>query len=190
MFPSHDRRDVDIDTAYRPVWGLDVARFGDNKSALAKRQRNALLEPVKTWRKRDTMFIAGAVLDEYENTPVSLLPSEILVDVIGVGAGVLDRLRELGLPARGINVGEQASGKERFMRLRDELWWRCREWFENLDCKIPDSEECLSLIGQLTSVGYDLTSASKVKVWGKEDMKLKGMDSPDEADAFILTIAG
>jgi hypothetical protein len=181
------KRDVEPIENIRPVWGLDVARFGDCKTALAKRQGNVQLEPIKTWKKRDTMEVAGLIAREYEETPLDMQPSEIMVDAIGVGAGVVDRLREMGLPARGINVGEAASGRKDMGRLRDELWWRCREWFEQQDCKILDDEE---LIGQLTSIGYDTESSGKIKVWSKERLRKEGRESPDVADAFVLTFAG
>jgi len=181
------KRDVEPIENIRPVWGLDVARFGDCKTALAKRQGNVQLEPIKTWKKRDTMEVAGLIAREYEETPLDMQPSEIMVDAIGVGAGVVDRLREMGLPARGINVGEAASGRKDMGRLRDELWWRCREWFEQQDCKILDDEE---LIGQLTSIGYDTESSGKIKVWSKERLRKEGRESPDVADAWVLTFAG
>lgn len=180
-------RDVEPIDSVRPVWGLDVARFGDCKTALAKRRGNVQLEPIKTWKKRDTMEVSGIIVREYEDTPTDLLPCEILVDAIGVGAGVVDRLRELGLPVRGVNVGESASSRRDMSRLRDELWWRCREWFEKQDCKIMDDEE---LIGQLTTIGYDTESSGKIKVWSKDKLRRDGRESPDVADAWVLTFAG
>ena len=179
-------RDIEPIRTIQPVWGLDVARFGDCKTALAKRQANVQLEPIKTWRKRDTMEVAGLIFREYEETPKHMLPSEILVDAIGVGAGVVDRLREMGLPARGVNVSESPSSRKDMNRLRDELWWKAREWFEQQDVKILDDE---GLIGQLTSMGYDAPSG-KVKVWSKDKLRSSGKESPDEADSWVLTFAG
>lgn len=179
-------RDVEAIRNVRPVWGLDVARFGDCKTALAKRQANVQLEKIKTWRKRDTMEVAGLILREYEETPAYMLPSEILVDAIGVGAGVVDRLREMGLPARGVNVGESPSSRKDMHRLRDELWWKAREWFEEQNVKMLDDEE---LIGQLTTMGFDAPSG-KVKVWSKDRLRTEGKESPDLADAWVLTFAG
>jgi len=179
-------RDIEVIDTYSPIWGVDVARFGDDSTALAKRRANAVLEPVKIWKKRDTMEVAGLVLKEYEETDSDLLPSSILVDVIGIGAGVVDRLRELGLPARGINVGESASGYN-YNRLRDELWWRARTWFDEKQCRIPDDGR---LIGELSTVKYKVTSTGKIQVESKDDMKKRGLKSPDVADAFCLTFAG
>ena len=104
--------------------GVDVARFGDDRTALAKRQANKLLEPVKSWNSTDLMATAGKIKAEYDATPYDARPSEILVDIIGLGAGVYDRCKELGLPVRGVNVGEAAASRENCARLRDELWFK------------------------------------------------------------------
>lgn len=184
------KRDVKPLDLYRVVWGLDVARFGDDRTALCKRQGNVVMEPLRSWRQKDTMQVAGIIADEYkrvQQVEPDLLPSEILVDVIGLGAGVVDRLNELGLPVRGINVGESASANDRYMRLRDELWFKGREWFQRRDCKLPDDR---GLVAELTAPTYTHSSAGKLIVESKQDMKDRGMQSPDLADAFLLTLAG
>jgi phage terminase large subunit len=174
-------------TEFRAVWGLDVARFGDDRTALCKRQGNTVTEPVKCWRGKDTMQVAGLIVDEWRNTDEIDRPSEILVDVIGLGAGVVDRLHELGLPVRGVNVGEAASVSDRFMRRRDELWFAGRDWLAAGDCKLADDNQ---LIAELTAPKYKITSTGKVQVEPKDEMKKRGLNSPDLADAFILTLAG
>jgi hypothetical protein len=134
--------------SYYPVWGVDVARFGDDRTALAKRQANRLLEPIKHWSATDLMATAGRIKAEYEETPYDMRPSEIHIDAIGLGAGVYDRCKELGLPVRAINVGEAASSRENCMRLRDELWFKGREWFQDKACSMLQDD---ALIAELTS---------------------------------------
>ena len=180
-------REVATIESFRPVWGLDVARFGDDRTALAKRRGNTLLEPVTCWRGKDTMQTAGLVMEEWRAAGESERPSEILVDAIGIGAGVADRLGELGLPARGINVAEQPAATDRFARLRDELWWRTREWFAARDCKIARDP---ALVAELSGPSYAFTSAGRLVIESKDEMKARGLASPDLADAFILTFAG
>lgn len=170
-----------------PIWGVDVGRFGDDSSALAKRQGNALLEPVKEWMNKDTTQLANLLLAEYRMTRREYLPREILIDEIGIGAGVVDQARRLGLPVRGINVGESAANDERFMRLRDELWFKGREWFEARDCVLPAG--CEKLIAELSGPTYDFAASGKIVVESKRDMKKRGLASPNCADAFLLSFA-
>jgi len=179
-------RDVDPMTI-APIWGLDLARFGSDRTALAKRQGNVLLEPIKSWQGKDLMETVGLILAEYEATPFMDRPSEICCDSIGVGAGAVDRLLELGLPARGVNVAESPALGTRYQRLRDELWFKCREWFEARDCQMPDQDE---LLHELTSLRFKILSSGKFKAEGKDEMKKRGLRSPDLADAFVLTFAG
>jgi hypothetical protein len=114
-------------------------------------------------------------------------PDEILVDVIGLGAGVVDRLRELKLPARGINVGESASMKEAYMNLRAELWFKAREWLEEKSCTF--APELGTLRDELVVPRYTFTSSGKIQAESKADMKKRGHKSPNHADAFVLTFA-
>jgi phage terminase large subunit len=180
------KRDVEPSPTTPVVWGLDVARFGSDRSALAKRQGQVLVEPVKSWQNKDLMEMAGIVLAEFDATPYRLKPQAIYIDAIGIGAGLADRLRELDLPAVAISVSETASLKDRFNRLRDELFWNAREWFEARDCHMPDDQ---TLISELTAIRYKYLSNGKLKIESKDEMKRRGQRSPDLADAFVLSFA-
>lgn len=170
------------------VWGLDVARFGDDTTALCKRLGNVMLEPTREWKKLDLMQTCGIISKEYRETPIDDRPSSINVDVIGLGAGVVDRLRELGLPVRGINVSESPAVDDgRYMRQRDELWFKAREWFDTRAVAMPRDD---ALISELVVPKYKIESSGKLKVESKDDMKKRGERSPNRADAFCLTFAG
>ncbi len=183
---SAKARDVALVATAKPVWGVDVARFGDDRSALAKRQGNHQTEPVRSWRNKDTMQLSGLIYQEWQATPVNERPDSICVDVIGIGAGVVDRLRELDLPVFGVNVAEAPSVKDRYMRQRDELWFEARDWLQARDVKLADDDE---LIAELTLPKYEVTSGGKLKVESKDEIKKRGVISPDLADAFCLTFA-
>jgi hypothetical protein len=182
-----------IESAYRrPVaplgpirWGVDVARFGEDESALAKRQGNTILEKTKTWSGKDTMQTAGLLKIEYDQTPSNLRPEAICVDVIGIGAGVVDRCRELGLPVVAVNVAETPAVTAQYNRLRDELWFEAREWFQRRDCTMPEDE---ALTAELTLPTFKVLSSGKKQVESKDELK-KRSKSPDRADAFCLTFA-
>ncbi|MCZ2249258.1 MAG: terminase B [Bacteroidia bacterium] len=170
------------------VWGVDVARFGDDSCALAKRQGNVQLEPIREWWGKDTMQTVGIIKAEWDKTRPENRPAAINVDVIGIGAGVVDRLKELQLPVVGVNVAEAESPNAnpdiQFNRLRDELWWRGRQWLEARDCKLLDDDET---IAELTTPTYQILSNGRIKVEGKDELKKRGVKSPNRADAWLLT---
>ncbi len=164
-------------------WGVDVARFGDDLSALCKRHGNTMPEKVKTWGGKDTMQVSGLIKNEYDAAKQK--PEAICIDVIGLGAGVVDRCRELGLPVIGVNVAESPAIKEQYARMRDELWFEARDWFFGRDVKMADDED---LIGELTLPTFKVLSTGKKQVESKDEIK-KRAASPDRADAFCLTFA-
>lgn len=171
-----------------PVWGVDVARFGSDLTALCKRVRNAVLEPVRTWHKMDTMEVVGLVKHEWDVTPLPQRPTDIFVDSIGVGGGVADRLRELDLPAVDVNVAElPANPMSNGDRLRDDLWLQTRAWLEGRDTALPQDER---LRAELITPRIGYTSSGKIKVESKDKMRARGIASPNAADALCLTFAG
>ncbi len=170
----------------RPIWGVDVARFGDDSSALAKRKGNHLLEPVQEWHGLNIMQLCGKIVEEWNRTDEDMRPVAIMIDEIGLGAGVVDRLRELNLPAEGVNVSESAPNDDKHFRLRDELWARGRDWLAQKNCKIPKDDK---LVSELTCVLFDFNSAGQLVVEPKKLMKKRGLKSPNKADAFLNTFA-
>lgn len=180
------QRDVKPSPTIREVWGLDCARFGSDSSALAKRKGNVLKEPVQEWKGLDTMELSGRIKVLYDATPLSERPLEINVDVIGIGAGVCDRLREMGLPARGINVSESPALGDKYRNQRAELWFKGKDWLAARDCSLCADE---LLVAELVGPRYKVTSNGKLQVEGKDDMKKRGLKSPNRADAFLLTLA-
>jgi len=178
-------RDVVVSDEATVVWGLDVARFGSDATALCKRQGPIVTE-LRSWRGLDLMQTTGRIVAEYEALAPSKRPAEILVDSIGVGSGVVDRLQELGLPVRGVNVAESPSMGDTYMNLRSELWFKCKAWLEDRSCKLPKDDQ---LIAELTAIRYSFTSSGKMKAESKDEMRKRGLGSPDLADALCLTMA-
>lgn len=183
-------RDVAIFDKSPIVWGLDVARFGDDSTALAKRKGNHQLEKCREWYGKDTMQTVGLIKHEWDTTAADRRPASINVDVIGIGAGVVDRLKEIGLPVYGVNVAESAAANiaddAQYSRLRDELWFKSRAWLAAMDCRLLEDED---LIGELTTPKYSILSNGSIKVEGKQEMKDRGVKSPNLADAWNLTFA-
>jgi hypothetical protein len=167
----------------KKIAGLDVARFGDDKTALIIRQ-GGHVKYIDSWMKTDLMDSCGRVVNLYNEGHFDV----ICVDAIGIGAGVADRLKELSIPTVAVNVAETASYQDKFNRLRDELWWKVREFFEAKDCKL-DSEllQCKDLLNELSIMTYKFSSNGKLQVESKDDLKKRGVASPNLADALCLT---
>jgi len=164
------------------VWGLDVARYGDDASVLCIRQGRHLME-LHSWKKLSLMELAGRVLDLLHSSDEP--PEEILVDSIGLGAGVLDRLRELDISARGVNVSESPAMADRYANLRAELWDLTKSWFTE-EVQIPNDD---SLIADLTAPRYSFNSSGKMIVESKAETKKRLGRSTDFADSLVLTFA-
>lgn len=172
------------------VWGVDPGRGGDPSGFVARRPN--VIESIVELRYDDTMRVVGWVKKRWDELPPAKRPETIFVDAIGLGAGVADRLAELGLPVIAVNVSELASGSERYVRLRDELWYMIRDWLEPHDVSMP-SIEAEPLVAKMThelcSVESEIMSNGKVQVESKERMKKRGLKSPNLADALALTFA-
>lgn len=175
-------RDVVLDVKEPLVYGLDVARFGDDRTVLLKRQGGIVIE-YKVMNGFDLMQTCGWVMNEAKHDE----PAEIMVDSIGLGAGVADRLREQGLNIRDVNVSEASALSPTAAKLRDELWMSVKDWLNQRTCRLPKSEE---LRADLVGPTYSFLSNGKLKVEAKADMKRRGLKSPDIADALCLTFAG
>ncbi len=160
--------------------GVDVARFGDDET-VAYRRQGRFVRLCLRGRGWDTMRTAGEVMRIIRETGASAK-----VDEIGIGAGVIDRLKEQRVAAIGINVADAASDSERFANLRAEMFWGLRERFEQGDIDIdPEDEE---LAAQLAALRYKVDSRGRILMEAKEEMKrrLPEIGSPDRADAIAI----
>jgi len=165
------------------VVGVDPARFGDDRTSIIRRQGRVAFG-LESYTKKDTMEIVGLVqkIIEKEN------PRYVFVDVGGLGAGVVDRLHELGhrKVVVGINAGSKPLDEKKYYNKRAEMWGQCREWLLDSPVEIPNID---SLHADLCGVKYSFDSNSRLKIERKEDMKKRGIRSSDEADALNLTFA-
>lgn len=162
--------------------GVDVARFGDDHSSIYER-----CGPVVRLRERfykaDTMESAGRVSHALDETNADTAK----IDVVGIGAGVYDRLHEQGKPVVQANAGAASSDNEQYLNARAEWFWSLRERFESGDIDIdPEDEE---LASQLSSLRYKYDSRGRVVIESKDEMKKRGLPSPDDADAVAMAFA-
>lgn len=185
--------------------GVDVARFGDDETVIAPRIGMKVFD-LKWYNKQDTMVTAGQVLSigrEMLRTFPQLEFVEIRVDDSGVGGGVTDRLNEViaeegmyGWRVIPINNGGKPTDDEveHYENRGTEAWAIVRDVLqesfskhmqgEPISVELPNDER---LITQLTQRKYRMTSKGRLALERKEDMKKRGLDSPDRADAVILS---
>lgn len=160
------------------VLAVDVARFGSDRSVILRRRGNNV-EEIRTFHGLDTMQLAGWVIAAINEAQ----PSYICVDEIGVGAGVVDQLKEQGYRVRGINVARRAGQDSVFANLRAEGYWRLRELFSSSQISIPADNQ---LMGELAAMRYSYDSQGRVLIQSKDSMRQRGLTSPDKADALML----
>ena len=161
--------------------GVDVARFGDDEGVIAEADG-----PVGSFRevvpKADLMEFTGKVVQHYNDRK----PWMINVDADGMGAGVVDRLAEQRFPVAEIHGGAKARDSERFANRKAEIYWGFRERMIDGDMALPDD---LELRAQLTSCTYKIRSTGQIEITSKDEMKKKGLKSPDRAEALIYAFA-
>lgn len=178
-------RNSTVDSQANLVIGIDPARKGDDRTAIIRR-RGRRAYGLETHYNIDTMELAGIIKRIIEKE----LPRRVCIDSIGIGAGVVDRLHELGYSdiVEGVNVARKASEPSKYKNLRAELWDMMREWFiQDMPVEIPDSDE---LQTDLTGLGYKYDSSDRLQIESKDDAKKRGLLSPDTSDALMLTFYG
>ena len=175
------QRTAQVPSHFEKKLGVDVARFGDDRSVLVIRQMEKVTRK-EAYSSMDTMQIAGHVLRLAKEENVK--PPNVFIDVIGVGGGVYDRLKEQGWNATAVNVSESPEDKENYANLRAELYAHSlKEWIKTGDLTEDDDWY------ELANIKYKFNSQGKLQIESKEDMKKRGVESPDVADALMLTFA-
>jgi len=165
------------------TFGVDVARFGDDSSVIVVRI-GSRVERIIQFNKLDTVDIANHVEQVYQE--YSKVCELIAVDSVGIGAGVADMLRKRGLPTIDIESGEKAYQYSRFNNKRTEMWYRGRELFRTGDISIPDDD---TLIGELSTIRYSFDVGGRYVLETKDDLKKRGLKSPNIADALMYAFA-
>jgi hypothetical protein len=163
--------------------GCDIARGGEDKTVLAARYGNVITE-IRRYSKQDTMqttgYIAGIMNANKKGVAV--------IDVIGIGAGVFDRLRENGIRASAFNAGEATRWRDRsnelgFINCRAAGWWNLRELLQNGEIALPPDDK---LTGDLTAPKWRVSSGGKIQIESKDDIKKRIGRSTDDGDAVVM----
>lgn len=174
VYESHIYKDMPI------VLGVDVARFGDDKSAICVRQ-GLNVHKIYKFQNLNTMELASQVAQIQDTWK----PDQTFIDVVGIGAGVFDRLHALNRKVYEVNAGIKANNSTKYLNKRIEMWDECKQWLA-AGGSIPDDPE---LIADLTNPQYSFNNQEKLVLEKKEKMKQRGLPSPDVGESVVYTFA-
>ena len=161
------------------VMGVDVARFGDDRSVITIVKGHKVLPQVIV-RGMDTQELAKKVYDLF----LEHRAETVNVDVIGVGGGVVDALNAIGCPVNGVNVAEPAWDSDKFANRKAEGWWVVRQRLLDGDLSLPNDKDLEREL--MCSYRYNLTG--HIVIQPKEEVKKVLGRSPDLADSLVLAL--
>jgi hypothetical protein len=161
------------------IVGVDPARFGADATVIAVRQGRDIIA-IRRYRGDDTMEVVGRVIDAIEE----FRPALVVIDEGGLGAGVVDRLKEQRYKVRGVNFGQKSVKPLMYGNKRAEMWGAMKEWLKT--ASIPKDR---FLKSDLTGPMMKPDSKGTIFLESKKDMKARGLASPDAADAIAITFA-
>ena len=181
----HEATQTELQSSSAPlVIGLDVARFGDDKSVFCFRRGRWCIE-FKVFSRLDNVEVANFATGYIRE----LKPERVFVDAGGVGGGVVDILHNRGFKkiVRAVMFGGRALNDNRYHNRRAEMWDGLRQWLNSTPTvKIPDDE---NLCAELCSVNKKYDSRGRLQLEEKDEIKKRLGRSPDMADALALTFA-
>lgn len=160
--------------------GVDVARFGSDETVFVLGRGNRF-EVVHVARGNDLMATVGHVQEAIRKW--GLAPAQVRVDDTGVGGGVTDRLKELGVKVTAVNFGAAPSDAEKFTDVKTEMFWTLRERFREGTMAIDPKD--VKMLRDLSILKTKMTSKGH-KLISKQEMKEKLGYSPDRGDAIAL----
>ena len=176
---AFNRKIPDYERASHPiVLGVDVARYGDDRTVIFRRQGPVAFDPI-IMRKCSTIEIANAIADEYHKHNVDA----IFIDYSGgLGGGVQDQLQARGIDPIMVHFNGKPQS-DRFRNTRAEMWFRMCQWIRGLGVlpRLPGMKT------EITSTTYKDGDDHKMQLDSKADLKKRGMESPDLSDALALT---
>ena len=173
------KRQSQIPTDTPPVMGVDVARFGNDKTVIIIRHGPKVIY-IDELRKSDIVNTTGAVV----TAALKYKVKNVIVDEIGVGTGVLDNLKaDKRFDAIGLNGSNSPNNTELYLNKRVEVFDGLRQRFADGDISIPNDPE---LISQLASLTYKYNARGQLQLESKDQIRSTGRQSPDKADAIAL----
>jgi hypothetical protein len=161
------------------IIGVDPARFGADATVIAVRQGRDIIS-IQRHRGDDTMTVVGHVIEAIEEYK----PALVVIDEGGLGAGIVDRLKEQRYKVKGINFGNKSVNPIMYGNKRAEMWGKMKDWLKTASIPLDRF-----LKTDLISPMMKPDSKGTIFLESKKDMKARGLASPDAADAICVTFA-
>jgi hypothetical protein len=166
------------------IMGVDVGGMGTDKTAFCLRQGRRVTH-LWTYHKLDTMQVVGKVLEAIQKHR----PDKVFIDSTGLGVGVVDRLKELGYVTKGlimgVGFGTTPIKEHMYVNKRAEMWGELREWLHG-EVQLPAYKD---LALKILAPKYKVDSSGRIQLESKQDMRKRGVMSPDEVDSICLSFA-
>lgn len=165
------------------VIGVDPAHKGKDRTAIVWRDGRVQYRH-ETYQGLDTMQVVGRLVQIINHWK----PEKVFIDQGGIGAGIYDRLKELGYKGvvTGVNFGQKAEEANRYINKRAEMWGEMGQWFKDGGVKVEDLDD---LHSDLIAPHYTFDSQGRLKLESKDEIKKRYTKSPDLGDALALTFA-
>lgn len=195
------KRQIDVPKIAATVYAVDPAYYGGDRTVISRRVGAHVIKDQITLLKKNTMQVVGHIVQMAEEdrqllmdnmreagvTPRAMpkVPAAIVVDIIGIGAGIADRLEELKYDVIRVNVAEAATSEPKCHRERDAMYKRFLHWLQDGMCRIPDDD---GLELELTAPQYEYDSNGVLKIENKKSVKKRIKVSPDKSDSAMLTL--
>lgn len=176
--------EADLPGTVQGGYGVDVARYGDDETCVY-RNRGGVIRLAASATKQDTEQVADLVEKIVRPNAATKIPT--VIDAVGVGAGVYDKLRRRDLPVVDFNGGERAYEPDRYANRRAEVFWALRTAMADGLVDLDPADK--KLIDQLGRLKWKPVTGGRVQIESKEDMRKRGVKSPDRADAAAMAYA-
>ncbi len=165
------------------VMGVDVARFGGDETVftILEHKGGPYWEQIlsESHKGKDLMWTVGRYIDLRREFKIKFG----IVDDDGLGGGVTDRLRQVGVEIKAFHANETAKDEEQFSNMKAEGMFKLREMIVNGYLKIANNDV---LIDQLLTIRYDFDPKNRKRIISKDRMRKEGISSPDMADALMM----
>ena len=160
------------------IIAVDPARFGSDHSIILRRH-GPHVTSIQSYHHLDTMTLTGHIAHQIQQHH----PTQTCIDEIGIGAGIIDRLKEQGYGIRPVNTSRKARQPHLYANLRAEAYHHLAQLLQHHLITLPNDPQ---LIGQLAALRYTYDSSGRMLIEPKEKIRSRGLPSPDKADALML----